>query len=93
MFIYKAMIALARSGGSVSFALPDKHVHAILTIIPKGVHNILLRAEVVNENRALEGDVHRALSLEDMKEFLCDERNETQVRYAVRKLWDRMEGR
>jgi len=48
---------------------------------------------VLGEGRAFEGEVHRANSMEEMKEFLRDEGNEEQVRFAIRTLWNRIEGR
>ena len=92
MFVYKAMTALADVGGSVSFALPDSKIHAVMSIVPQG-RDTLLHLKMLGEGRALEADVHRALDMTEMKEFLRDERNETQVRFAIRTLWDRMEGR
>ena len=52
-----------------------------------------LRAKVLGEGRAFEGEVHRAESIEEMKEYLRDEGNEEQVRFAIRTLWNRIEGR
>ena len=42
---------------------------------------------------SFEGEVHRTNSMEEMKEFLRDEGNEEQVRFAIRTLWNRIEGR
>lgn len=92
MFVYKVMNVLAESGGSVSFALPDSRIHAVMSIVPKG-RDVLLHLKMLGNGKDIEGDVHRGESLEDMKEFLRDERNEAQVRFAIRKLWDRIEGR
>ena len=91
MFIHNAMEALARQGSSISFPLPDNRLHCVLNIEPNGRH-VLLRAQVIGEGKALEGDVHRADDMKEMLEFLMDERNETQVRFAIRRLWDKMEG-
>ena len=91
MFIYKAMTVLTKDS-SVSFPLPDNRLHCVLSLAQEGRH-VLLRAQVVNGARALEGDVHRASTMDDMMTFLRDERNEAQVRFAIRQLWDRMEGR
>jgi hypothetical protein len=52
-----------------------------------------LRAKVLGEGRAFEGEVHRAESIEEMEKFLRDEGNEEQVRFAIRQLWNRIEGR
>ena len=91
MFVYKVMNVLAESGGYVSFALPDSRIHAVMSIVPEG-RDVLLHLKMLGEGKAIEGEVHRAESLEDMKAFLKDERNEAQVRFAIRKLWDRIEG-
>ena len=98
MFVYKVMNVLVESGGSVSFALPDSRIHAVMSIVPEGkdvfLHLKMLRqGKAIEGGRAIEGEVHRAESLEDMKAFLKDERNEAQVRFAIRKLWDWIEGR
>jgi hypothetical protein len=92
MFVHKAMTALAETCGSVSFALPGARFHCVLDIIATS-GDIRLRAKVLGEGRAFEGDVHRAESIEEMKKFLRDEGNEEQVRFAIRQLWNRIEGR
>ena len=92
MFVHKAMTALAKSGGSVSFALPGARFHCVLdTITSSG--DTRLRAKVLGGGRVFEGEVHGAESIEEMKEFLRDEGNEMQVRFAIRTLWNRIEGR
>jgi len=92
MFVHKAMMTLADSGGSVSFALPGARFHCVLDIIATS-GGTRLRAKVLGEGRAFDGEVHRANSMEEMKEFLRDEGNEEQVRLAIRTLWNRIEGR
>lgn len=68
MFVYKAVTALADVGGSVSFALPDKRIHCVMSIMPEG-RNFFLRTKMLGEGHALEGDVHRAASMTEMKEL------------------------
>ena len=92
MFVYKVMKILVESGGSVSFALPDSRIHAVMSIVPEG-RNVLLHLKMLGNGEAIEGEVHRAENMTAMKEFLKDERNEAQVRFAIRHLWDRIEGR
>ena len=92
MFVYKVMHVLAESGGSVSFALPDSRIHAVMSIVPKG-RDVLLQLKMLGKGRIIEGEAHRAESMTAMKEFLKDEYNEMQVRFAIRKLWNRIEGR
>ena len=92
MFVHKAMTALAETCGSVSFALPGERFHCVLDIIATS-GDIRLRAKVLGEGRAFEGEVHRAGSIEEMEKFLLDEGNEEQVRFAIRTLWNRIEGR
>ena len=92
MFVHKAMTALAETGGSVSFALPGARFHCVLDINATS-GDTRLRAKVLGEGRVFEGEVHRAESIEGMKKFLRDEGNEEQVRFAIRQLWNRIEGR
>ncbi len=92
MFVYKAMTALADVGGSVSFALPDGRIHCVMSIMPEG-RDVLLHLKILGEEKVIEGEAHKALDMTEMMDFLRDERNETQVRFAIRTLWDRMEGR
>lgn len=92
MFVHKAMTALAESGGSVSYALPGARFHCVLDIIATS-GDARLHAKVLGEGRAFEGETHRANSMEEMKNFLRDEGNEMQVRFVIRQLWNRIEGR
>ena len=92
MFVHKAMTTLAESGGSVSFALPGARFHCVLDIIAT-YEDTRLHAKVLGEGRAFEGEVHRAKSIEEMKEFLLDEGNEELVWFAIRTLWNRIEKR
>ena len=91
MFIYRAMTALTRDN-SVSFPLPDNRLHCVLSIV-REPQCAVLRAQVVSDTHALEGDIHRAPDMDTMMAFLQDEGNEAQVSFAIRHLWDRMEGR
>lgn len=86
------MNVLAESGGSVSFALPDSRIHDVMSVVPGG-RDVLLHLKMPGNGEAIEGEVHRAENMTSMKEFLKDERNEAQVRFAIRHLWDRIEGR
>ena len=66
--------------------------HCVLDIITTS-GDTRLRAKVLGGGRAFEGEVHRAESIEEMEKFLRDEGNEEQVRFAIRTLWNRIEGR
>jgi len=92
MLVHKAMMTLADSGGSVSFALTGARFHCVLIIIAT-TGDTRLHAKVLGEGTVFEGEVHRAESIEEMKKFLRDEENEDQVRFAIRTLWNRIEGR
>ena len=59
MFVYKVMNVLAESGGSVSFALPDSKIHAVMSVVPEG-RDVLLHLKMLGKRRAIEGEVHRA---------------------------------
>ena len=92
MFVHKAMTALAETCGSVSFALPGARFHCVLDIIATS-GDTRLHAKVLGEGTVFEGEVHRAESIEEMKKFLRDEGNEEQVRFVIRTLRNRIEGR
>ena len=63
---YKVMEVLAENGGSVSFALPDNRVHAVMSIVPEGT-GVLLQLMMLGEGHIIEGEAHRAENMEDNK--------------------------